>query len=413
MIEKPTYEELEKKVKDFEKKIHLYENDSRDDILRIFSENIDQAFYIMPSNYSKIIYTNSAAKRLYGISVDEAYENPMSWMKYIYPEDLEKITSNLQEQNNGTIQGYQTTEFRVNHPERGEIWIKSTIYPTKTKPDYLVGISTDITKDKQAEKEKKKFEAELRQAHKMESIGILAGGIAHDFNNLLIPILGYTEMLLEDFPENSLTRDRLNRIFDGVLRAKDLVKQILTFSRQENCELKRMKIQPILKEVLKLIRSSIPTTIKFKQDIRNDCGTIKADPTQIHQIIINLVINAYHAMENTIGELRIGLKEIKLDQQNVVSLEPGIYACLTVADTGIGMDKDLIGKIFDPFFTTKEQGKGTGMGLSVVHGIVKNMDGTIQVYSEPGKGTVFYVYLPVDKSFSGKQILPAKESILR
>ncbi|MCP3899440.1 MAG: PAS domain S-box protein, partial [Desulfobacteraceae bacterium] len=221
----------------------------------------------------------------------------------------------------------------------------------------------------------KTMEASLQQSQKMESIGTLAGGIAHDFNNILFPILGHTEMLLADAPEDNSTQKALNKIHAGTLRASELVKQILTFSRQNTNELKPIKIQPIIEEALKLIRSSIPATIKIKQNIQPDCGILNADPTQIHQIIMNLSTNAYHAMEDTGGELRISLKEIELGALDLLDsdMAPGTYAYLSISDTGKGMNKELIQKIFDPFFTTKKEGKGTGMGLSVVHGIVTNM----------------------------------------
>jgi CheY-like chemotaxis protein len=213
-------------------------------------------------------------------------------------------------------------------------------------------------------------------------------------------------MLLEDIPEDSPFRDSLNKIYSGTLRAKDLVKQILTFSRQEKSELNLMKMQPIIKETLKLIRSTIPSTIEIKHDIQTDCGVVKADPTQIHQIVMNLATNAYHAMEKTGGELKVSLKNVELGNYDIITPDmiPGEYVCLTVSDTGTGMDKDLTEKIFDPFFTTKAIGKGTGMGLSVIHGIVIRMGGAVQVNSKPGKGTQFYVYLPVEKSLSEEQL---------
>jgi nitrogen-specific signal transduction histidine kinase len=222
----------------------------------------------------------------------------------------------------------------------------------------------------------KKMEKTVQQSQKMESIGTLAGGIAHDFNNILFPIIGHTEMLLDDIPEkNSSIRNSLNEIYTAALRARDLVQQILAFSRQESSELKLIKMQPIIKEALKLIRAAIPTTISITRNIQPDCGAIKADPTQIHQIVMNLTTNAYHAMEKNGGELKVALKEIELGDDDLLShdLTPGSYACLIVSDTGIGMNKDVMNRIFDPFFTTKEKGKGTGMGLSVVHGIVKAM----------------------------------------
>ena len=273
---------------------------------------------------------------------------------------------------------------------------------------------TDIT-------EKKKMDENIQQAQKMESIGNLAGGIAHDFNNILFPIVGHTEMLLADIPKDSPFRSSLDMIYVSSLRARDLVQQILTFSRQGKNEPEMIKVQPIIKEVLKLIRSTIPTTIDITQDIQGDCGPVKADPTQIHQIVMNLATNAYHAMEENGGELKVILKEIKLDEQDMIypDMDPGLYARLAVSDTGTGIDKDVVNKIFDPFFTTKEKGKGTGMGLSVVHGIVKHMNGAIHVHSEPGNGTEFHVYLPIIQSIIEHQpvmlnnpVVGGNESIL-
>jgi PAS domain S-box-containing protein len=258
-------------------------------------------------------------------------------------------------------------------------------------------ICRDITERKQADAEREKLQAQLTQAQKMESIGTLAGGIAHDFNNILFPIIGHTEMILDDVPDGSPTQNSLKTIHTSALRAKDLVQQILSFSCQEKNELKIIKIQPIIKECLKLIRSTIPSTISISQHLNRDCGPVKANPTQIHQIVMNLATNAYHAMEENGGKLSVTVKEIKFGQYDSISpnMSPGAYACLIVSDTGSGMDKDIVGRIFDPFFTTKETGKGTGIGLSVVYGIVKGMNGDVQVYSEPGKGTQFDVYLPI------------------
>jgi PAS domain S-box-containing protein len=286
----------------------------------------------------------------------------------------------------------------------------------ETEVEFLSAVANTlagILMRRYAKKEKQQIEMKLQHTQQLESIGTLAGGIAHDFNNILFPIVGYTQMLLEDTPEDSYTRDSLKQIYTSALRAKGLVKQILTFSRQESRELMLMKIQPIVKEALKLIRATIPTTIEIKQDMNPDCGVIKADPTQIHQIVMNLATNAYHAMEETGGELKVSLKEMEfktLDQINP-NMAPGIYACLIIADTGVGMEKKLTDKIFDPFFTTKAIGKGTGMGLSVVHGIVTAMGGAIQVYSEPEKGTQFHVFFPIEEDSFEKQNIQTKTLI--
>jgi nitrogen-specific signal transduction histidine kinase/ActR/RegA family two-component response regulator len=242
-----------------------------------------------------------------------------------------------------------------------------------------------------------KTETALHQAQKMEAMGALAGGIAHDFNNLLFPIIGHAEMVLDDLPQDSPLRESIQQIYTGAVRARELVHQILAFSRQEKSERIQMKMQPILKEGLKLLRSSIPATIAIRQRISPDCGPVTADPVQIHQILMNLATNAYHAMEHDVGTLTVGLESCRLDTPETIdpALAPGTYACLTVADTGMGMDAGTLDKIFTPFFTTKEKGKGTGMGLSVVHGIVTDMKGAVQVHSEPGKGSEFRVYLPV------------------
>ena len=341
-----------------------------------------------------IIDTNLKANKMLGYKQGEL--NQLS-LQILHPDYEAETSRQAFEQTKSKGQFVFETKFIKKDGSIIDIDISSSI--VDQKKGIVQGIVRDIT-------ERKKMEKQVQQSQKMESIGTLASGIAHDFNNILFPIVGHAEMLLEDTPEDSPFQDGLNAIYTSALRAKDLVKQILTFSRQESGELKLMKTQPIIKEALKLIRSTIPTTIDIKQYIRNDCGIIKADPTQIHQIVMNLATNAYHAMEKTGGELKVSLKEIELGELDLINpdMTPGVYACLTVADTGKGMDKALTEKIFDPFFTTKEKGKGTGMGLSVVHGIVISMNGAIQVYSEPGKGTVFNVYLPVEKSFSTEPI---------
>jgi signal transduction histidine kinase/CheY-like chemotaxis protein len=256
----------------------------------------------------------------------------------------------------------------------------------------IINVFHDLT-------EQKRLESQLRQAHRMEAIGTLAGGIAHDFNNILFPIVGFTEIAMDDLSEDSTARKSLNQVIKSAMRAKDLVLQILTFSRQHDHELKPLKVQLIVKEALNLIRSSLPTTIEIRQNIDKDCGAVMADPTQIHQIIMNLCTNAYHAMAETGGTLEVFLGEVELTAEDLAGsdMEPGAYLCLKMGDTGHGMDQAVLERLFEPYFTTKEKGKGTGLGLAVVHGIVRSYGGDIQVSSEPDKGAVFNIYLPLIK----------------
>ncbi len=241
------------------------------------------------------------------------------------------------------------------------------------------------------------FEKQIQQAQRMESIGNLAGGIAHDFNNILFPIIGMAELLLEDLPSGSPERENAEEILRAGMRGSDIVKQILAFSRQSEHQMVPTRIQNILREVLKLSRATIPAYIEIQQDIKNDCGMIRADATQIHQVAMNIITNAYHAMEDKGGKLTVQLSETELNGMDDLhsKLSPGRYAHIMISDTGHGMPPDLIKKIFDPYFTTKEQGKGTGLGLAVVHGIVKEHKGDIKVVSEIGKGSTFNIYLPL------------------
>jgi PAS domain S-box-containing protein len=243
----------------------------------------------------------------------------------------------------------------------------------------------------------KKLEARIQQAQKMESIGSLAGGIAHDFNNILCPIIGMAELLMLNFPHGSQVYENAQIIFNAGKRGGDLVQQILTFSRQSEHTLVPVCIQQILKEVLKLSRSSIPAYIEIEQNIQTDCGSVLANPTQIHQVVMNIITNAYHAVEPSSGKIIVTLDEISpaSDALRELSLSADRYVVISIKDTGHGIPADLMGKIFDPYFTTKERGKGTGLGLAVAYGIVKEHQGAIQVYSEVGKGSTFNVYIPL------------------
>ena len=262
---------------------------------------------------------------------------------------------------------------------------------------YMVPEGRDITEKRNSEDEQKRLTKQLQLAQKMEAIGTLAGGIAHDFNNILSSILGYSELARMDAPKVGQFTDYLNNIMSAGNRAKDLVQQILTFSRQSEPELKPVSVKIIVKEALKLIRASLPTSIEIKQNLQS-AALVMGDPTQIHQIVMNLCTNAGHAMRRGGGILLVELTEVDIDgavAPEFSAIEPGRYLNLTITDTGEGMPPEILDQIFDPFFTTKKRGEGTGLGLAVVHGILASFGGAIYADSEPGNGASFKIYLPI------------------
>jgi PAS domain S-box-containing protein len=375
----------------------------REELLAIFEASPDPI--LVYDNLDHVQYLNDAFTETFGWHLDEIKGQKISFI----PKGQQKVSNSTRFKKRKTIKDtairFETKRFTKNGTLLDILLSAAPITENNGNTVGIVVNLKDIT-------ENKKLEVKVQQIQKMETIGTLAGGIAHDFNNILFPIVGYTEMLLEDIPKNSPFQSSIDKIHTSALRARDLVKQILAFSRQDTNELHPIMLQPIIKEVLKLMRSTIPTTIEIKQDISADCGKIKADSTQIHQILMNLTTNAFLAMEDTGGILNVRLKPIELSENDGIThhLAPGVYACLAITDTGMGISKDVISKIFDPFFTTREKGKGTGMGLSIVHGIVKSMGGSIQVYSEPGKGAKFNVYFPMETISFKTQKNPIKTS---
>ena len=385
MVDKLTYEDLEQRVKELEKDAIGRKRPEealrfeRDNLRNIF-ESIEDGIYIVNQQYD-IQYVNHVLVKDFGY-----YEGRKC---YEYFHDRDEVCPWCKNQDvwAGKTVRWQWYSFKN---ERTYDLIDTPM----TLPDGSIGkleIFRDIT-------EHKKLETQLQQAQKMEAIGALAGGIAHDFNNALYSIIGYTDLTMNDVPEGSLAQSNLKEVLIAANRAKDMVKQILTFSRQTETEKKPVKVQSVVKEAIELLKTSIPTTIDIRQNIDEDCKPVMADPTQIHQVVMNLATNAYHAMREKGGVLAIDVAEEEIsmdDSASYTDFHSGTYIKLTVSDTGHGMDKAVMEKIFDPYFTTKPVGQGTGMGLSTIHGIVKSHGGNIKVYSEPGKRTVFCVYFPL------------------
>ncbi len=295
--------------------------------------------------------------------------------------------------------------MRTEEPITSDVNLFTIIEPKEERPVAYATVCRDIG-------QRKKMEAQLMQSHKMEAIGVLAGGIAHDFNNILAAISGFAELALCDVEEGSLQEENLQEVVTAGDRAKELVKQILTFSRHAEEERLPTQIGLYVKEALKLLRASLPSTIEIRQDISSR-ALVWSDATQIHQVVMNLCTNASHAMQKTGGYLDVRLADIDLEACPLAQrtkLAPGPYVQMTIGDSGCGMSAELLERVFEPFYTTKAEGEGTGMGLSVVHGIVNSHDGAITVDSRPGRGTTFDIYWPIADSRAVPESPPEPES---
>jgi PAS domain S-box-containing protein len=357
-------------------------------------------------------YVSSSVERILGYKETDLIGKKC--FDFIHPDEKKQAIDAFQEVVDSKSKGIPT-EFRFLHHNGSWINLEALGNNCLDNPviNGIIISARDIT-------DRKNMETQLLHSQKMEAIGTLAGGIAHDFNNILGAIIGYTEITLHGCRDTAI-RQRLEQVLIACDRAKDLVNQILAFSHQRDQERMPVDVGVITKEALKLLRSSIPSTISIVTNISSSPHTVFADPTQIHQILMNLCSNASHAMRKKGGVLKIGLAKVDYDSAAILpnmNLKPGTYALLTVSDTGHGIDPAIIDRIFDPFFTTKKMGEGTGLGLSVVYGIAESHGGTITVYSELGKGTIFKVYLPVMekivpvKSIIEEQIPAGSERIL-
>jgi PAS domain S-box-containing protein len=422
MAQKATYEELEKRINELEKKVA--DHRQIEETLIQIKEEWESTFNAIPDliaiidDKHRIVRVNKAMADRLGVSPEKAAgvtcyehvhgtEEPPTFCPHT------KLLSDSQE---------HITEV---HEERlgGDFLVSVTpLHDVTGRVIGCVHVARDITERKIAEEEKTKLLSQLKQSQKMEAIGTLAGGIAHDFNNILGIILGNTELAIDDIPKWSPAHLSLEEVKAATLRAKDVVRKLLSFSRKtDDQEIKPIEIVPVVKNALKFIRSTIPTTIDIRQNILITDETILAIPTQISQVIMNLCVNAYHAMEQTGGVIEISTESIILDKEGVKrypELNEGHYFKITVSDTGPGLDAEIIDQVFDPYFTTKEVGKGSGMGMALVHGIVKTHNGAISVTSEAGKGTTFTVLFPLAEripeieTYKTEELPLGKETIL-
>jgi len=353
---------------------------------RLFIENAHDSIFITQNG--TMAYANPSTERLIGYSQAELRDIP--FVELIHQDDRPLVDSNHKKRLQGQdAPNYYTFRVKTKADEERLLEINAVRIHWQSEPAVLCFVR-DIT-------EIKKMEQQLLQSQKMQAIGTLAGGIAHDFNNILAAMIGYTELCQMTLPTESKNAHHLERVLQAGQRARDLVNQILAFSRQKETDQKPVQFNLVVKETLKLLRASIPATIEFQEHIDPNTGIVMADSTRLHQIVMNLCSNAAHAMQETGGNLEVRLVNYDIesgDTPELPDLKPGPYIRLTVSDNGCGMAADTVKRIFDPYFTTKAQGEGTGLGLSVVHGIVTGMGGVIKVYSEPDEGTTFQVYLP-------------------
>ena len=351
-------------------------------------ENANDLVYVhdLQGNFLAL---NKTAERISGYRREEALG--MNITQVVAPEFLGLARQMMARKVAGAEASTYELAIVTKHGRRVWLEISSRLIYQDNRPLAVQGIGRDIT-------ERRQLEGQLRQAQRMEALGTLAGGIAHDFNNILAAILGYTELALYDVSQGTRVWHNMQEVLIAGQRAKDLVQQILMFSRQTEQERRPVQLDSIVKEVLRLLRASLPSTIEIRQDISPEVITVLAEPTQMHQVLMNLCANAEYAMRPTGGVLDVLLACITVDAafaEAHPTLQPGSYARLTIRDTGMGMPPEVLEHIFEPFFTTKGVREGTGMGLAVVHGIVTSHEGTITVSSTPGQGTTFDIYLPL------------------
>jgi signal transduction histidine kinase/CheY-like chemotaxis protein len=341
-------------------------------------------------------------EKVWGRNCGSLVDHPHDLWDAVHPQDQEYVLTRVAE---GKTDGF-LAEFRIVRPDQSVRFIRVRTFPLRNAEGAVIrmaGVAEDMTEQKRVQETLVKTERQFRQSSRMEAIGTLAGGIAHDFNNILTAILGYTELGLASVPKDSRTQRNLQEVLTAGHRAKHLVLQILAFSRQSTQGKKPTVIHAVIQEALKLLRATIPTTIDIRQSLKSEASVL-GDSTQLHQVLVNLCTNAEYAMRERGGLLTITLEDVEVTEEKVQSmsgLQVGPHVRLIIQDNGTGMSSDVLERMFDPFFTTKPIGEGSGMGLSVVHGIVANHGGAIMVESQRGKGTKIEVYLPTIPSMAG------------
>ncbi|MGM9427021.1 hybrid sensor histidine kinase/response regulator [Hydrogenophaga sp. MI9] len=346
-------------------------------------------------------YVSPRIKAMYGFSDGEIANQPLDLDNRTHPDDLAQMRADRQAHFDGRAALYRN-EHRIRCKDGSWKWVLSRGMVIERdeqgKPLRMVGTHTDISDLKQAEAQQRLLEAQLRESQKMEAIGTLAGGVAHDFNNLLAAILGNLALAREDVGPDHLAQESLAEISRAAIRARQLVQQILAFSRRQSQELRHQPLRPLVEETLALMRSLLPAGVQLVTQLEDTPLAVMADATQVQQVLMNLCTNAWQAMGKRPGQVTVGLDAVRVDDPAALGLEglaPGEHARLSVSDDGPGMTLETQRRIFEPFFTTKAPGAGTGLGLSVVHGIVKAHRGAIAVRSAPGEGARFDVYLPL------------------
>jgi PAS domain S-box-containing protein len=369
----------------------LQESEAR---FRQLAENIDEVFWLTDTRKSAVLYINPAYEKIWGRTCESLYRNPQNWLEAIHPEDRERIREAVATRQ--TKGGYNET-YRIVRPDGSVRWIRDRACPIHKESGEVyrvVGTAEDIT-------EQRSLEERYRQAQKMEAVGQLAGGVAHDFNNLLTVMLGNTELVLmrPDRLDPEI-RESLKQVVDAARRAANLTRQLLAFSRKQVLQPRTLNLNEVVSSLVSMLNRVISEDIQLQCNYSAQAAFIQADAGMMEQVLMNLVVNARDAMP-TGGKLVVGTEKVSFNGDTSrlhPEARPGEFACLTVSDTGSGIAPEHIARLFEPFFTTKEPGKGTGLGLATVYGIVKQHLGWVEVASRPGAGSTFKVFLPATQT---------------